>query len=202
MIGLFIHFMPVFFLRANELAFGFIKPLTSTFWYLDYFCPSLFRSFSLLDRVQDSVGPEAYFACLWEAVLGSPSVRLPALMYVNAKFNRRKSMHDQEYIMGNNIDHMVLSMLLFHLWNHECFASFKKKKLLIDLILWKFRFGICHLLIFQIAALCAAADDDGSTLVQRHLLDFLSSAFPLNSDHLVREDFVQVKIYFTCVFEI
>ncbi|VDO12178.1 unnamed protein product, partial [Brugia timori] len=30
------------------------------------------RSFSLLDRVQDSVGPEAYFACLWEAVLGSP----------------------------------------------------------------------------------------------------------------------------------
>ncbi|VDN88419.1 unnamed protein product, partial [Brugia pahangi] len=107
------------------------------------------RSFSLLDRVQDSVGPEAYFACLWEAVLGSPSVRLPALMYVNAKFNRQKSMHNQEYIMGNNIDHMI-------------------------------------------AALCAAADDDGSTLVQRHLLDFLSSAFPLNSDHLVREDFVQL----------
>ncbi|MCP9264273.1 Protein pad-1 [Dirofilaria immitis] len=106
------------------------------------------RSFSLLDRVQDSVGPEAYFACLWEAVLGSPSVRLPALMYVNVKFNRQKSMHDQEYIMGNNIDHMI-------------------------------------------AALCAAADGDGSTLIQRHLLDFLSSAFPLNSDHLVREDFVQ-----------
>ncbi|KAM3722002.1 Protein pad-1 [Dirofilaria immitis] len=107
------------------------------------------RSFSLLDRVQDSVGPEAYFACLWEAVLGSPSVRLPALMYVNVKFNRQKSMHDQEYIMGNNIDHMI-------------------------------------------AALCAAADGDGSTLIQRHLLDFLSSAFPLNSDHLVREDFVQL----------
>ncbi|VDK86235.1 unnamed protein product [Litomosoides sigmodontis] len=107
------------------------------------------RSFSLLDRVQESVGSESYFACLWEAVLGSPSVRLPALMYVNAKFCRRKSIHDQEYIMGNNIDHMI-------------------------------------------AALCAAADDDGSTLVQRHLLDFLSSAFPLNSDHLVREDFVQL----------
>uniref|UniRef100_A0A915Q5B7 Dopey N-terminal domain-containing protein n=1 Tax=Setaria digitata TaxID=48799 RepID=A0A915Q5B7_9BILA len=107
------------------------------------------RSFSLLDRVQESVGSEAYFACLWEAVLGSPSVRLPALMYVNAKFSRRKSMHDQEYIMGNNIDHMI-------------------------------------------AALCAAADDDGSTLIQRHLLDFLCSAFPLNSDHLVREDFVQL----------
>ncbi|VBB30267.1 unnamed protein product [Acanthocheilonema viteae] len=107
------------------------------------------RSFSLLDRVQESVGSETYFACLWEAVLGSPSVRLPALMYVNAKYNRRKSMHDQEYIMGNNIDHMI-------------------------------------------AALCAAADDGGSTLVQRHLLDFLSSAFPLNSDHLVREDFVQL----------
>ncbi|CAG9538470.1 unnamed protein product [Cercopithifilaria johnstoni] len=107
------------------------------------------RSFSLLDRVQESVGSEAYFACLWEAVLGSPSVRLPALMYVNAKFNRRKSMHDQEFIMGNNIDHMI-------------------------------------------GALCAAADDGGSTLVQRHLLDFLSSAFPLNSDHLVREDFVQL----------
>ncbi|VDK69466.1 unnamed protein product [Gongylonema pulchrum] len=71
------------------------------------------RSFSLLDRVQESVGSEAFFGCLWEAVLGSPSVRLPALMYVNAKFNRRKSMHDQEYIMGSDIDHMVLALLFF-----------------------------------------------------------------------------------------
>lgn len=53
------------------------------------------------------------------------------------------------------------------------------------------------LFIFKIAALCAAADDDGSTLIQRHLLDFLCAAFPLNSDHLVREDFVQVMREFT-----
>ncbi|MFH4975517.1 hypothetical protein AB6A40_002226 [Gnathostoma spinigerum] len=107
------------------------------------------RSFNLLDQVQERVGSECFFACLWQAVLGSPSVRLPALIYVNAKFDRRKPMEDQIFIMGDHVDHMI-------------------------------------------AALCAAADDDGSTLVQRHLLDFLSSAFPLNSDHLVREDFVQL----------
>uniref|UniRef100_F1KPR7 Protein pad-1 n=2 Tax=Ascaris TaxID=6251 RepID=F1KPR7_ASCSU len=107
------------------------------------------RSFALLDQVQEGVGAESFFACLWEAVLGSPSVRLPALIYVNAKFDRRKTMDDQLFIMGDHVDHMI-------------------------------------------AALCAVADDEGSTLVQRHLLDFLCTAFPLNSDHLVQGDFVQL----------
>lgn len=115
------------------------------------------RSFALLDQVQVGVGAESFFACLWEAVLGSPSVRLPALIYVNAKFDRHKTMDDQIFIMGDHVDHMI-------------------------------------------AALCAVADDDGSTLVQRNLLDFLCTAFPLNSDHLVKEDFVQLLR--RCIFVI
>lgn len=98
-----------------NLIFKSIKLLTFICGCFGCFHFFLFRSFFLLDRVQDSVGSESYFACLWEAVLGSPSVRLPALMYVNAKFNRRKSMHDQEYIMGNNIDHMVMLMSSVHI---------------------------------------------------------------------------------------
>ncbi|VDK46299.1 unnamed protein product [Anisakis simplex] len=107
------------------------------------------RSFTLLDQVQEGVGAESFFACLWEAVLGSPSVRLPALIYVNAKFDRHKTMDAQTFIMGNRVDHMI-------------------------------------------AALCAVADDEGSTLVQRNLLDFLCTAFPLNSNYLVQENFVQL----------
>lgn len=45
---------------------------------------------------------------------------------------------------------------------------------------------------FQVAALCATADDTGSPLVQRYLLDFLVSAFPLDSTNLTDQDFVQL----------
>ncbi|KAK0423668.1 hypothetical protein QR680_008265 [Steinernema hermaphroditum] len=49
-----------------------------------------------------------------------------------------------------------------------------------------------HHIDHAISALCEIADDHGSALVQRHLLDFLCSAFPLNSDHVVQADLVQI----------
>uniref|UniRef100_A0A0N4ZN98 Dopey_N domain-containing protein n=1 Tax=Parastrongyloides trichosuri TaxID=131310 RepID=A0A0N4ZN98_PARTI len=108
------------------------------------------RSFNLLEQVLSSVGGESFYAALWEAVLGSPLVRLPALIFVNSKYDKIIGIGQQQDIMGGGYtDHMI-------------------------------------------AALCAAADDDGSTLVQRHLLDFLSSAFPLNSQHLSEPDLVQL----------
>lgn len=107
------------------------------------------RSFFLLDRVCEKVGPRAFYACLWQAILGSPPVRLPAMIYVNAKFDKEKSLDDQIHLVGDHVNHMV-------------------------------------------AALCAVADDTGSPLVQRYLLDFLVSAFPLDSTNLTDEDFVQL----------
>lgn len=65
------------------------------------------RSLKLLQNIKSAVGAEAFFSCLWEAALGSPSVRLPALIFVNTCFDRRKSMEDQLFIMGYHVDHMV-----------------------------------------------------------------------------------------------
>ena len=65
------------------------------------------RSFALLNNIKGGVGAEAFFSCVWEAALGSPSVRLPALIFVNACFDKRKTMEDQIFIMGDHVDHMV-----------------------------------------------------------------------------------------------
>uniref|UniRef100_A0A158P6E2 Dopey_N domain-containing protein n=1 Tax=Angiostrongylus cantonensis TaxID=6313 RepID=A0A158P6E2_ANGCA len=113
------------------------------------------RSLSVLDQVCEGVGERAFFACLWQAVLDSPSVRLPAMLYVNAKFDKTRTLDDQIAIVGDHVNHMV-------------------------------------------AALCATANDSGSPLVQRNLLDFLCSAFPLDSTNLTREDFVQLIM--RCMF--
>ncbi|CAD6184431.1 unnamed protein product [Caenorhabditis auriculariae] len=107
------------------------------------------RSLVLLDRVCEKVGARSFYACLWQTVLGSPPVRLPAMIYVNAKYDKQKSLDDQIYFFGDHVNHMV-------------------------------------------AALCATADDSGSPLVQRYLLDFLVTAFPLDSSNLTKEDFVQL----------
>lgn len=74
--------------------------------------------------MQDIVGSETFFACLWEAILGSPSVRLSALIYVNAKFDRRKPMDDQLYIMGNNVDHMVFNHVIYMYNMYKLFAIY------------------------------------------------------------------------------
>lgn len=41
-------------------------------------------------------------------------------------------------------------------------------------------------------ALCAIAEDPGTSLTQRNLLDFLCVALPLNSDHVMQADLVQI----------
>ncbi|VDO46208.1 unnamed protein product [Haemonchus placei] len=61
------------------------------------------RSLSVLDRVCEGVGERAFFACLWQAVLGSPSVRLPAMLYVNAKFDKTRTLDDQIAIVGDHV---------------------------------------------------------------------------------------------------
>ncbi|CAJ0944009.1 unnamed protein product, partial [Mesorhabditis belari] len=112
------------------------------------------RSVVFLDKVCDAVGPDTFYGCIWEAVLGSPPVRLPALIYVNTKLDKNKTMCEQKHLLST-------------------------PELMIE-------------------ALCAAADDNGSPLVQRHLLDFLCTAFPFDSPLLPSEHFV--KLLQHCLF--
>ncbi|CAJ0574043.1 unnamed protein product, partial [Mesorhabditis spiculigera] len=112
------------------------------------------RSVTYLDKVCEAVGAEAFYGCVWEAVLGSPAVRLPALLYVNTKLDKNRPVDEQHHLFCN-------------------------PELMVE-------------------ALCAAAGDTGSPLVQRNLLDFLCTVFPLDSPHLSSAHFV--KLLQHCLF--
>lgn len=83
---------------------------------------------------------------------GNPSVRLPALIFVNSKIDKKKAIDDQLAIISGGETHAD----------------------------------------YMTEALCAVAEDPGSPLVQRNLLDFLCNAIPLNSAHVVQADLVQI----------
>lgn len=65
------------------------------------------RTNSLLEKVCDGVGPEHFYTCLWECLASNVGIRLPAISFVLAHFNKKLSMEDQIYIMGTNLDIMV-----------------------------------------------------------------------------------------------
>uniref|UniRef100_A0A915CMX1 Dopey N-terminal domain-containing protein n=1 Tax=Ditylenchus dipsaci TaxID=166011 RepID=A0A915CMX1_9BILA len=71
------------------------------------------RTFRLLENVIDRVGEEAFYACLWQAVHGSSPVRLPALMFLNAKLEKTKQpISEQMYVIsgGENTSHMITAL--------------------------------------------------------------------------------------------
>lgn len=80
-------------------------------------------------------------------------MRLPALMFLNAKIEKRRPLNDYLYIIGGG--------------------------------------GHCN---HMLPAICAVAEDNGSALTQRHLLDFFCSAFPFNSEDLpiTKSDIIQI----------
>lgn len=65
------------------------------------------RSLKVLDKVSEGVGSKWFYSCLWQAVLGSPSVRLPAMLYVNIKYDKTKTLEDQIFVVGDHVNHMV-----------------------------------------------------------------------------------------------
>lgn len=85
--------------------------------------------------------------------MGSSSVRLPALMFLNSKIEKRRPLNDYIYIIagGGYSEHML-------------------------------------------EAIYSVAEDTGSALTQRYLLDFFCAAFPFNSEDLpIRKlDLVQI----------
>ena len=43
-----------------------------------------------------------FYSALWECVVTSPVVRLPAVTFVLSQLDRKLSMMDQSHILGNN----------------------------------------------------------------------------------------------------
>ncbi|KAE9552234.1 hypothetical protein FO519_004543 [Halicephalobus sp. NKZ332] len=70
------------------------------------------RSFSLLEQLMTKVGSSSFYTCLWEAVLHSPAVRLPALNFVNAKFDKKRPIDEQFSVVAgvDHADHMIAAL--------------------------------------------------------------------------------------------
>ncbi|KAK6632298.1 hypothetical protein RUM44_007339 [Polyplax serrata] len=65
------------------------------------------RTNSLLEEVCDGVGSEFFYSCLWECVCYNSAIRLPAVSFVLAHFNKKLMMEEQKHIIGNNLNIMV-----------------------------------------------------------------------------------------------
>ncbi|XP_070151430.1 protein DOP1 homolog isoform X2 [Polyergus mexicanus] len=68
------------------------------------------RTNSLLEKVCDGVGAEHFYACLWDCLASNSGIRLPAISFVLAHFNKKLTMEEQRYIMGTNIKIMVSAL--------------------------------------------------------------------------------------------
>lgn len=65
------------------------------------------RTNSLLEKVCEGVGASQFYGCLWDCLASNAAVRLPAISFALAHYDRRISTEDQLHIMGTNIDVMV-----------------------------------------------------------------------------------------------
>lgn len=77
--------------------------------YIYYFI----RTNSLLEKVCDGVGAEHFYACLWDCLASNSGIRLPAISFVLAHFNKKLTMEEQRYIMGTNTKIMVRKKYLY-----------------------------------------------------------------------------------------
>ncbi|XP_018302265.1 LOW QUALITY PROTEIN: protein dopey-1 homolog [Mycetomoellerius zeteki] len=68
------------------------------------------RTNSLLEKVCEGVGAEHFYACLWDCLASNSVIRLPAISFVLAHFNKKMSMEEQKYIMGTNIKIMISAL--------------------------------------------------------------------------------------------
>lgn len=59
------------------------------------------------------MGAEHFYACLWDCLASNSGIRLPAISFVLAHFNKKLSMEEQKYIMGTNTKIMVRKILRF-----------------------------------------------------------------------------------------
>lgn len=75
-------------------------------------CLFCWRTNTLLEKVAAAVEQSAFYSALWGSILTSPAVRLPGVSFVLLHLNRKLSMEDQLYVMGNDIELMVCDSTL------------------------------------------------------------------------------------------
>lgn len=83
-------------------------------------CLVRWRTNTLLEKVAAAVEQSAFYSALWGSILTSPAVRLPGVSFVLLHLNRKLSMEDQLYVMGNDIELMVYDNML---QNNSTFQS-------------------------------------------------------------------------------
>ncbi|KAK9507537.1 hypothetical protein O3M35_007370 [Rhynocoris fuscipes] len=69
------------------------------------------RTNSLLEKVCEGVGPVHFYGCLWDCLASNSCVRLPAISFLLAHFNKKLPTEDQPHIMGSNIETMVCGLM-------------------------------------------------------------------------------------------
>ncbi|XP_049819768.1 protein dopey-1 homolog isoform X3 [Aethina tumida] len=65
------------------------------------------RTTVLLENVCEGVGPAYFYTCIWQCVANNSPVRLPAISYILAHYNRKFSMEDQLHLIGQDVGLMV-----------------------------------------------------------------------------------------------
>lgn len=65
------------------------------------------RTNALLEKVCEGVGSTFFYGSLWECVSCNSAIRLPAISFVLAHYNKKLKVEDQSYIMGTDTNVMV-----------------------------------------------------------------------------------------------
>ncbi|NWQ75359.1 DOP1 protein, partial [Columbina picui] len=94
------------------------------------------RTNTLLEKVAAAVDQSAFYSALWGSLLTSPAVRLPGITYVLSHLNRKLSMEDQLYIIGSDIELMVVEAVSTSVQD----TSVLVQRSTLDLILFCFPF--------------------------------------------------------------
>uniref|UniRef100_A0A8D2QUV6 DOP1 leucine zipper like protein B n=1 Tax=Zosterops lateralis melanops TaxID=1220523 RepID=A0A8D2QUV6_ZOSLA len=69
---------------------------------VDFFSFSVYRTDALLVKLSLLMGQEVFYGALWGSVLGSPSIRLPASLFVVSHINRELSGKQQKFMLGTD----------------------------------------------------------------------------------------------------
>lgn len=67
------------------------------------------RTNVLLEEFSEVAERSYFYTCVWECIHSFPAIRLQAITFLLAHYNKRQTMEDQLYMMGHNIDLMVQS---------------------------------------------------------------------------------------------
>ena len=80
------------------------------------------RTNKVLEEFCEATEPSFFYGCLWECVLSFPAIRLAAITFVLEHFNRKRTMEDQLFFMGTNIDLLVTNIfaVITHNVNFYC----------------------------------------------------------------------------------